>query len=212
MAHTAERLIVGLGNPGSKYAGTRHNAGFLLLDRLIDALGAVPEPDLPNACVWSAPGSSPASGRVFFMKPWTYMNLSGDALVAFLARHPLPTDQVVIAFDDVSLPVGQIRIRSKGSAGGQRGMKHIIEVMRTEEIPRVRIGIDSPLRDGRPLPEFVLEPFADSETDQVRQGLERAAQALLHWQREGMTSAMAVFNANPPLGPELPVTLNGGAR
>ncbi len=192
------RLIVGLGNPGAKFAGTRHNAGFLLLDRLIDRWLATPREGGGNFLLWSAPG--PSCETVFLMKPTTYMNLSGDAVSAFMARHDLAPEHLLVAYDDVALPVGRIRLRANGSAGGQKGIAHIMAMLGHEEVPRLRLGIDSVLRQGRPLPDFVLETFADEEAQLVSAALDRAEEAVNCWLAEGMAPAMARFNAAVPAG------------
>lgn len=188
-----QQLIVGLGNPGLQYAGTRHNVGFLLLDRLIESLHASPARDGQNYLLWS--GTRASGEVVYLMKPLTYMNLSGEALITFLNNHPMEASNILITYDDVSLPLSRIRFRASGSAGGQKGMNHIIEVMQSRDIPRLRLGINSEYRLGRPLPEFVLEPFADEECDTVRLMLDRAAEATELWLREGVGSAMGRFNA-----------------
>ena len=190
------KLIVGLGNPGLKYAGTRHNAGFFLLDRLVETLAASPVPFARNALLWS--GTGPSNETVFLMKPLTYMNLSGDAVSPFLAVQPMEAENVLVAYDDVSLPLGRIRIRQRSSAGGQKGIKHIIEVLATDQVPRLRIGIDSDSRMGRPLPEFVLEDFAEGEVCVLRDSLDLAQDAALCWLREGIGPTMGLYNASDP--------------
>lgn len=207
---TPFRLIVGLGNPGTKYAGTRHNAGFFLLDRLIDTFAAEPIKGPGNSLLWS--GTGPSQQTVYLMKPLTYMNLSGEAVLAFLGQHKMEIGDILVTYDDISLPLGRLRIRPRGSAGGQKGIKHIIETLGTSEIPRLRIGIDSDARMGRPLPDFVLEDFAEGEVSVLRDALDRAEKAALCWLREGMGPAMAQFNANTTHGEsDSTVSMNGGA-
>lgn len=203
-------LIVGLGNPGARYAGTRHNAGFLLVDHLVSCFRAEPSDDEGNYLLWK--GLGPDGETVYLMKPLTYMNLSGDALARFLSHTPVELNDVLIAYDDISLPVGRMRLRGRGSAGGQKGIKHIIETLGTSDVPRLRIGIDSPLRAGRPLPDFVLEEFAEEETDMVKAVLDLAQQATVFWVQSGMQQAMARFNGNPSHGEsDSTVSMNGGA-
>jgi peptidyl-tRNA hydrolase, PTH1 family len=196
MAVAPSHLIVGLGNPGSKFAGTRHNAGFLLLDRLVDRWHATPLEGGGNFLLWSASG--PSAETVFLMKPLTYMNLSGEAVSVFLERHPLDLEHILVAYDDIALPVGRIRLRANGSAGGQKGIAHIMAVLGHDEVPRLRLGIDSAFRQGRPLPDFVLETFADEEAQLVSTALERGLEAVEFWLAQGMALAMARFNAAAP--------------
>jgi len=187
-----QRLIVGLGNPGQAYAGTRHNAGFLLLDRLVDRLGATLVPATGPSVLWRG---EHAGSEVLLMKPLTYMNLSGEALAKHLAAHPLPVEHTLIVYDDVALPLGVLRARPSGSAGGQKGMRHIIDCLGTREIPRLRIGIDSEHRGGMPLPDFVLADFEEDELPLIRSALDAAEDAAVLWLESDMTRVMAAFNA-----------------
>ncbi len=191
MISIEDRLIVGLGNPGRDYAETRHNAGFLLVDHLIERFGAQEERGESTYLLWSA---RRAGRRVFLMKPVTYMNRSGLALVSFLQRFPLRPLSILVIFDDVALPLGLIRIKPSGSAGGQKGMGHIIRTLETSDIPRLRIGIDSQFRNGLPLPDFVLSPFHPEEEPLAREALARAAAAAELWLCSEMTTLMARFN------------------
>jgi len=186
------RLIVGLGNPGPDYLETRHNAGFLLVDRLINHFSAREERADADHLLWV---HETDQFKVFFMKPMTFMNLSGRAIVSFLQKHPVEPHQMLIAYDDVALPLGKIRIRPSGSAGGQKGMRDIIEVLETSEIPRLRIGIDSPLRGERSLPDFVLSPFQDQEVSLLGKVLKCAMEASESWLHHDMKTTMGNFNA-----------------
>ncbi len=194
-----QRLIVGLGNPGQEFMGTRHNAGFLLVDRLIERLGAAERPGGPDCLVWIANVNGKDTA---LMKPLTFMNLSGNAVAAFLRAHSLAPGDTLVAFDDVALPIGSIRVRPAGSAGGQKGMKHIIDALGTDQIPRLRIGVDSELRQERPLAEFVLEPFAEAELPLMRGALETAEDAAAAWLETPIAEVMAAYNAKKPLNPE----------
>jgi len=189
----ASRLIVGLGNPGQNYAETRHNAGFLLVDRLVDRLGAQARAGGHGYMLWMA-----QTDRldIALVKPLTYMNLSGLAVAEFLRRHPLTLDEVLVVYDDVALPLGAIRIRPAGSAGGQKGMRHIIETLETDQLARLRIGVDAPFRAGEPLADFVLSDFREEELPDLRDALARAEEAAIAWLHEDIAQVMARFNVN----------------
>ena len=205
---TNNYLIVGLGNPGLDYQETRHNAGFLLVDRLISRYDAREEGGMRDSLLWSAQVDDT---RIFLMKPLTYMNLSGRAVGHFLQKTPLQPHQILVAYDDVAISLGLIRIRKSGSAGGQKGMRHIIETLGTDQIPRLRIGIDSSYREGLPLPEFVLQPFHEKEVDTVRLVLDQAENAADMWTRDDIAAVMGQFNKKtPPESRE--TTINGGER
>ncbi len=201
------RLIVGLGNPGPDYLETRHNAGFLLVDRLINHFGAREARADASQLLWVAEQDDT---RVFFMKPMTFMNLSGRAVASFLQKHPLEPHQMLVAYDDVALPLGKIRIRPSGSAGGQKGMRDIIEVLETRDIPRLRIGVDSSLRGEMTLPEFVLSPFGDDEAPVLSKVLDLALQASKSWLHQDIVTIMSGFNARSPLENNDQNQLDGG--
>lgn len=186
-----QRLIAGLGNPGQEYEQTRHNAGFLLLDRLIERYDARLSREGSNYVLWTVERDDLT---LFLLKPLTYMNLSGHALAAFFERHTLAAQDVLVAYDDIALPLGQLRARAAGSAGGQKGMRHIIEVLNTREVPRLRIGIDGPSRGGLPLPDYVLAPFSEDEASLLNLMLDDACDAVRIWIEEGMAAAMAAYN------------------
>jgi len=205
-----ERLIVGLCNPGREYMGTRHNAGSLLLDRLIERYGATLDDEGGNYVLWR---SERDKFRLFFMKPTTYMNLSGHALASFYQHHTLPLEQVLVVYDDVALPLGTIRARASGSAGGQKGMAHIIESVGTKAVPRLRIGIDSTTRGAMSLPDFVLSGFSQEEIPTFRQSLDDAEQAFDLWLEADMIKVMERFNKKAQTSDkndELQVPINGG--
>lgn len=192
------RLIIGLGNPGQQYADTRHNAGFLLVDRLIERFNAQEVAATRAYILWKA---ERGQHTLYLMKPLTYMNLSGMALADFFSQQPLALSQIMVAYDDVALDLGQLRIRPSGSAGGQKGMKHIIEVLNTNVFPRLRIGINSPLRGDLSLPDFVLGTFTDEEVPPLRQALHNAAEAVEMWLVEDFSVVMGCFNKRPASEP-----------
>lgn len=183
-----EKLIVGLGNPGTRYAETRHNLGFWVLEELARRLGAEPpQPDC-HALV------SRARGLVLAW-PQTFMNRSGHAVRCLLERHGHPVEDVLIVFDDVTLPLGKLRLRRAGSPGGHRGLESVLESLGTDEVPRLRAGIrDETTPAGDALVEFVLAPFLEVEREAVETLVGRAADACEAWAAEGIEVAMQRFN------------------
>ncbi len=145
------RLIVGLGNPGKQYENTRHNAGFIAADALADKAGI----KLSKSKFDALYGDGIIAGeRVILAKPQTFMNLSGRAVSAIARFYKIPIDKIIIMFDDTSLDVGKIRIRRKGSAGGQKGMNDIINALGTDEITRIKIGVG-----GKPHPDYDMKDW-----------------------------------------------------
>jgi len=185
------KVIVGLGNPGREYEMTRHNLGFMLIDRLFSRGNGHRYRSESNAQVAEV---SLADQRVLLAKPQTYMNLSGDAVRPLLQRYGdgLPSN-LLVASDDVAIPFGMIRVRARGSAGGQKGLKSIIERLGNQDFARVRLGVkpDHPLED---LASFVLSPIRRRDQQQLEETLERAVEAVLVVLGEGVERAMARFN------------------
>lgn len=185
------KLIVGLGNPGREYEMTRHNLGFMLIDRLLTRAGGRRFRSESSAKVAEV---ALAGQRVLLAKPQTYMNLSGDAVRPLLDRYGEGEPaNLLVASDDVALPFGMIRVRARGSAGGQKGLKSIIERLGTQEFARVRLGVkpDHPLDD---LSRFVLSPIRNRDREQLEETLERAVDAVTVILSEGVERAMARFN------------------
>jgi PTH1 family peptidyl-tRNA hydrolase len=185
------KLIVGLGNPGREYEWTRHNLGFMLIDRLFQRAGGRRFRSESSAKI---AGVTFADQRVLLIKPQTYMNLSGDAVRPLLDRYgeSNPANLLVVS-DDVALPFGMIRVRARGSAGGQKGLKSIIERLGSEEFARLRIGVkpDHPLDD---LSSFVLSPVRTRDRELLDEALEKATEAVAVILSEGVERAMARFN------------------
>lgn len=185
-------LLVGLGNPGSDYAATRHNLGFMLIDKLAaDERIAVKRREC-NSLV----GQGEIEGVVTKLaKPQTFMNLSGSAVSCLLRKieSETPEKQLVVISDDLALPIGKIRIRERGSAGGHNGLKSIIAEIGTDEFIRLRIGIqpEHPISDGK---RFVLDTFSRSEQTVVEETLATSADALRTIIRDGALKAMQQFN------------------
>ncbi len=186
-------LIVGLGNPGEKYRNTRHNAGFMLVDRLAERAGGRFGRGARRslACRVEIEGE-----QAVLAKPQTYMNLSGDAVRELLAYFPSDFSRLLVVYDEVALPLGVIRIRRAGSAGGHNGMRSIIAALGHHDFARLRLGIA-----GENVPEdiskYVLSDFRKSEREALEETLERAADAVQTLVREGIDRAMALYNSIP---------------
>ena len=197
MTDTLPILIVGLGNPGREYKDTRHNLGFMLVDRLTVRLNARGMKVQSRAIVITAQYQE---RKIILAKPQTYMNLSGQAVQGLLRFYKLPVENMLVCEDDLDLPFCAIRIRPAGGPGGQRGMGSIIQQLGTENFPRLRIGIDRP--PGRmEAAAYVLQEFSNKELLAVSETLDRAADAALTFVTEGLNAAMNKFNggalANP---------------
>src|SRR5258705_2416321 len=186
------RLIVGLGNPGKEYVWSRHNLGFMLIDKLANESGATV---VRREC-GSLVGRGELEGSsVKLIKPQTFMNLSGGAVSCLLAKHKceVPSSQVIVISDDLALPLGKIRIRERGSAGGHNGLKSIIAAIGTNEFVRLRIGIqpEHPISDSK---RFVLDSFSKTERPIVEETIDRSAKAVRAIIADGVLKAMAEFN------------------
>jgi PTH1 family peptidyl-tRNA hydrolase len=185
-------LIVGLGNPGAEYEWTRHNLGFLLIDKLAVAAGVA----VKRRECRSLAGSATIEGkRVRLVKPQTFMNLSGEAVACLLAKAEItdPAKSLLVISDDLALPFGTIRLRARGSAGGHNGLKSIIAAIGTSEFVRLRIGIqpEHPVSDAK---AFVLDHFRKSQQGEVEEILERSAEAVNTLLRDGISKAMSIYN------------------
>ena len=184
-------VIAGLGNPGSKYEKTRHNAGFQVIDRLAEKYHI----DMKMKRHRAVCGTGLIEGvRVLLVKPQTFMNLSGESIqeaVRFSGADP--QSEFLVIYDDVSLPPGQLRIRKKGSAGGHNGMKNIILHLGTQEFARVRVGVGEKPAGYDPA-DYVLGHFSKEEEKQMEEAFERAADAVAVILKEGTDRAMNQFN------------------
>lgn len=183
-------LIVGLGNPGEKYERTRHNCGFLVVDEL--ACRNAKTIRVAECQALSAKVTL-AGKDVLLVKPQTFMNLSGVAVVALMKKHEINAADILIISDDVALPLGQIRLRREGSAGGQNGLKSIIKEIGTQQFPRLRIGIasDHPIKN---LSDFVLSEFSKTERPVLAETILQAADAVEVILTNGIAEAMSKFN------------------
>jgi len=183
-------LIVGLGNPGSEYNWSRHNVGFMLIDKLAADAGVTVK---RRDCRSLVGGAVLEGRRVKLVKPQTFMNLSGDAVGCLVAKADLDEKSLIVVSDDLALPFGAIRLRARGSAGGHNGLKSIIAALGTNEFIRLRIGIqpDHPVSETK---KFVLDEFAQAEKRALKGILERGAGAVRSVLREGIAKAMSLHN------------------
>jgi PTH1 family peptidyl-tRNA hydrolase len=185
-----KKIVVGLGNPGARYEKTRHNIGWLVLDRLADRVGA-------GSRVKSKDAAATVRGRLgddelILVKPMTYMNLSGVAVRKVLARERAPMEDLLVIVDDMALPFGKLRLRERGSAGGHNGLRSIIGEMGTQDFTRLRVGIGS-AKEGAV--EHVLGGFEHAEQRHLDAIIDAAADAAELWAREGAHQAANQWNA-----------------
>jgi len=192
MNELAPFLIVGLGNPGREYALTRHNIGFLLIDRLTSKLDARGMKLQSKAIVIT---TSYESRKLILAKPQTFMNLSGQAIQGLVHFYKVPLGNVIIAHDDLDLPFCRIRMRPGGGAGGQKGVKSTIDQLGTPEFARLRLGIDRPPGKMDPA-SYVLQQFSEKEMREVYSVLDIASDAVLMWVVQGLNAAMNKYNTS----------------
>jgi len=192
------KIIAGLGNPGPEYERTRHNAGFLAVDRLLARFAPADHGKAKfQSLIWEA--SLPGAGKCLLMKPMTYMNRSGMAVADALRFYKLdPSEDLLVLVDDVALPAGLIRLRASGGAGGHNGLADIQRHCGGEGYARLRIGVDQP--GMIPQVDYVLGKFSPEQWDAVQPALERAADASVVWASEGALAAMNQFNARAAAG------------
>lgn len=184
------KIIVGLGNPEKKYDGTRHNIGFAVIDKMADEYNiSMDTKKHKGVCGKGVIGGE----KVVLVKPQTYMNLSGECVRQVVDYYKVTAEDVIVIFDDISLNVGKLRIRPKGSAGGHNGIKSIIAHLGGETFPRIKFGVgDKP--KGYDLADYVLGHFAKSEMPAIEEGIDRAIKACECMITEGVDSAMNKFN------------------
>lgn len=190
------KLIVGLGNPGKRYERTRHNIGFVVLDQLATQYRIALNQTACGALI----GEGTIEGEVVVLaKPQTFMNRSGEAVACLVREHGIQTAAIVVINDDLDLPFGRIRIRPSGSPGGHRGLLSIAESLGGAPFSRVRVGIGRPPEGVEPA-DYVLEPFAAAEKEQLNDCAQRAAQSVACLMRDGIDRAMAIYNRPPDRG------------
>ncbi len=190
------KLVVGLGNPGKEYEKTRHNVGFWCIEKLQDKLGA----GRPYK-KWQALVADTKVGgeRVYLIRPQTYMNLSGQSVKeAILALGIEPVRDLILIYDDMDMPVGSIRLREKGSAGGHNGVKSVLQLAGSHEFPRIRIGIGRPPFDITVV-DYVLSTFSKNDREQVMQAVELAAEAAEAALTQAFPIVMNKFNSRPSI-------------
>ena len=185
------KLVVGLGNPGREYEGTRHNVGFQLLAEMSRRYdGGRPKSKFQAELVEVLVGTE----RVLLLAPQTFMNLSGSSVQKAIVFYQLPLADLIVVCDDLNLPLGRIRIRTGGSAGGQKGLDNTIRQLGTQEFPRLRIGIDPPPQN-RDAVDYVLGRFSKKELEIIGPAVATAANAVETWIREGIEAAMNRYNS-----------------
>lgn len=185
-------LIVGLGNPGKEYERTRHNCGFRAIDLLADKLGC----KLDKAKFQGLYGQAALDGRkIYLLKPLTYMNLSGRSVLQMSAYFQIPPQRIIVIFDDISLEVGRLRVRSNGSAGGHNGIKSIISELGSQEFPRVKVGVGAKPHPEQDLADWVLSSFTALEEKSLKTALENAGDAAICLIEKGAMEAANRYNA-----------------
>ncbi len=184
------KLVVGLGNHGREYEGTRHNVGYLVIDRLAEQLG---QPDFRRQFSGRVGSVKVGDEKILLLKPETYMNLSGRSVQTALAFHKLAHSDLLVICDDLNLPVGKIRVRSGGSDGGQKGLRSVAEQLGTPEYPRLRIGIGA-AREGQDSAGYVLSRFSREERKAIDESIGLAVEAVIVWCEAGIEKCMNRFN------------------
>ncbi len=185
-----EWIIAGLGNPGKEYDMSRHNTGFMALD----TIAGKNKTDIRELKFKGLCGKGEIAGQsVLLLKPQTFMNLSGDAIVSAAAFYKIPMERVIVIYDDISLPVGKIRVRAKGSAGGHNGIKNIIERSGTDVFPRIKIGVGQPKGEGE-LVGWVLGSFSKEEQTVLADAIDRASKAAEEIMSGGCAAAAGKYN------------------
>lgn len=197
------KLVVGLGNPGREYVGSRHNIGFDVIDTLSKRLGMTSSDDGFNRQArekfeaLALDGNAALAGgteKVLLLKPMTFMNLSGRSVQQASAFYQVPLTAIMIVLDDVALPCGKIRLRSGGSDGGHNGLRDIARALGTDRYPRLRLGIDAPPQYV-PQKDYVLGKFSEAQRVLLKPAIDRAASAIVCWMENGIDLAMNRFNA-----------------
>jgi PTH1 family peptidyl-tRNA hydrolase len=193
------RLVVGLGNPGGRYADTRHNVGFRVVEELARRRGVPLDRNECNALVGAAE-------EIHLALPQTFMNRSGYALRCLVERHGFAPAEILVVLDEVALPLGRLRLRGSGSPGGHRGLESILESLQSDGVHRLRLGVreEADQVTGEGLADYVLGPFSPPARETVEAMVARGADACESWLDEGMDRAMARFNGSGGLTPPPP--------
>ncbi len=189
---TYEYLIAGLGNPGKQYESTRHNAGFICLDYISEKYGF----KIDRLKFKSLTGECSINGhRCLFVKPQTFMNLSGEAVREAAEFYKIKPENIIVIFDDISLEPGKVRIRRKGSDGGHNGMKNIIYHMKSDMIPRIKVGVGSKPNPEYDLADWVLSRFSKDEAENIKAAAQKAATAVEYMVNGEIDAAMSKVNS-----------------
>jgi peptidyl-tRNA hydrolase, PTH1 family len=184
------KLVVGLGNPGRRYEGTRHNIGYMILAEVARLFGvAPPKTRFRGEVVEAELGGQ----KALLLSPTTFMNLSGSSVQEAMSFYKTPCEDLLVLCDDLNLPVGKLRFRSRGSSGGQKGLDDIIARLGTEEFSRLRVGIGA-APNGWDWADYVLSKFTPGELPVIRQAVESAADAVAVWARDGIEFCMNQYN------------------
>lgn len=183
------KAIIGLGNPGIKYSGTKHNAGFMVLDNIAKAEGLVFRSDFRG----QAAELKKNGERIFYLKPQTYMNLSGLAAAELVNYFKIASQDILVIHDDMDLPLGRLRLRAKGSAGGHNGLKSIIAELGTQDFWRLKIGVGRPKQEMNVI-NHVLSSFARDEAEIFAEALTRAGEVTALWCEGRQDEAMNLYN------------------
>lgn len=184
------KVLVGLGNPGKKYEGTRHNVGWLVIAELAVRHGAARPKVKFEAEIAEI---SVAGQKLVLVAPQTYMNASGRSVRQLVDFYQITSGDVLVVCDDINLPLAKLRIRRSGSSGGQKGLENVIQQLGTQDVPRLRIGVGQP-PNGRDSADYVLDRFAKAEMREIEPAVKSAADAVETWVTEGIDKAMNRFN------------------
>lgn len=184
-------LVVFLGNPGLRYEGTRHNAGFMAGDAMARARNT----EINRARFKALTGVCEIGGQsALLMKPQTYMNLSGEAVAQAARFYKIAPEHIIVVSDEIALPIGKLRVRAKGSAGGHNGLKSIIAALGTEEFPRIRLGVGSPPHPDYDMKDWVLATLKNQDAEDMAAAAKRAAEAAECYIENGADKTMNLFN------------------
>lgn len=184
------KWFIGLGNPGSQYAGTRHNIGFMAIDRLAEKLEIKVDQNQCKAQI----GQGRVSGdKIALIKPMTYMNLSGESVRAFMDFYKVKIEDMIVLYDDLDTPFGEMRLRYKGGSGGHNGIKSIIQHLGTQDFNRIRLGISRP-PEGYNVADYVLSSFAKNDRKELDRVLDLSCEALVYTLENSFDKVMAKFN------------------
>lgn len=184
------KCIIGLGNPGKKYEETRHNIGFIIIDELLRRL-QISDMKQKFKCLYTI--EQIEGQKVMFVKPQTFMNLSGEGVRPLLDYYNVDPKNTVVIYDDLDLPVGKIRLRQKGGHGGHNGLRSLIDHLGTKEFKRLRIGIGRP-EDRTPIVRYVLQPFPKEDQHEIENAIGQSTEAIQQWMHEKFIDVMNKYN------------------